>query len=314
MLQFCEKLTLGPSTIAESDVDALRDAGFSDGDIVAITAAAAYRNFIIRVADGLGVELDATRSGYYDPHVLRAFGVTERAVGGTLYADRQSTSGDAVDSPRRAGADPAARRAQNPGAPRTPDGRACWIAGAVDGSRHASLAGQAARARTAGTPGSLRAPGTPENLMTALALKPETLAATLAFARLVDAGGSSLGGRLEAILGAVVAAVLGLSYLTTHHGQRLRAAGAPAELRAVVDDPGGGSLAGAEREAARFAAKLTRAPGTMARADVEALRAAGFDDRDIVTIVGAVAFANYRGLIAAALGVQPEEAAPCRSA
>jgi uncharacterized protein YciW len=52
----------------------------------------------------------------------------------------------------------------------------------------------------------------------------------------------------------------------------------------------------------------------MARADVEALRAAGFDDRDIVTIVGAVAFANYRGLIAAALGVQPEEAAPCRSA
>src|SRR5262249_50682596 len=253
MLEFCEKLTLRPSAMAESGVDALRDAGFCDRDIVAVTAAAAYRNFIIRVADGLGVELGATRSGYYDPEVLRAFGVTERAVGGTLYADRQSTAGDAADSPRRSGAVPVAASAV-PAAAQLPDGRPCWIA-------YANVAGQTALAD---------APGTPRNLAPALRLTPATLAAPLAFARLVDGGRSSLGERLEALLGAVVAAVLGVSYPAAHHGQRLLAAGAAtAELRALVDDPGGGSLAGREREAARFAEKLTRAPGTMARGDVE---------------------------------------------
>jgi uncharacterized peroxidase-related enzyme len=146
-----------------------------------------------------------------------------------------------------------------------------------------------------------------QNLAIALSLKPDTLAATLEFASLVDMGGSGLGDRSEAIIGAVVAAVLGLSYLGAHHAQRLLDAGAtPAAVRALVENPAGHTLGGREREAARFCGKLTRAPGTMARADVEALRAAGFDDRGIVTIVAAAAFANYCGRIAAALGVRPE--------
>jgi len=291
MLEFGEKLTRQPSAMAESDVEALRHVGFADRDIVAITAAAAYRNFIIRVADGLGVELGATGSGYYDPEVLRAFGVTDRAVGGTLYADRQRRPAAAVVCARRptVGAAPA----------RTGDGRPCWMAAATHDLPDATLAAQA-------TPG--KALETPRNLAAALVLKPQTLAATLDFAKLVDGGRSPLGARLEAIVGVVVAAVLGLRYLEAHHGRRLLDAGATSvELGALVDDPGGGSLAGREREAARFAEVLTRAPGTMARADVEVLRAAGFDDRDIVTIVGAVAFANYRGRIAAALGVQLDD-------
>jgi alkylhydroperoxidase family enzyme len=77
-------------------------------------------------------------------------------------------------------------------------------------------------------------------------------------------------------------------------------------LRALIDNPAGGTLAGREREAARFCEKLSRTPGTIARADVDALRAVGFDDPEIVTIVAASSFANYGGRIAAGLGVRPE--------
>ncbi len=289
MLEFGEKLTLMPSAMAESDVETLRQAGFSEREIVAVTAAVAYRNFITRIADGLGVELGEYGGGYYDSAVLRAFGVTTSAVGGTLYADRQDLSDQPGNSANRSSAGPADARIR--------DGRACWI-GTASGE---SMASPPPTAIPTSRPEALR------NLAIALSLQPDTLKATFEFASLVDMGGSGLGDRSEAIIGAVVAAALGLSYLGAYHAQRLLDAGAaPADLRALVDNPAGETLGGREREAARYCEKLTRAPGTMARGDVEALRAAGFDDRGIVTIVAAASFANYCGRIAAALGVRPE--------
>jgi uncharacterized peroxidase-related enzyme len=255
---------------------------------VAVTAAAAYRNFITRIADGLGVELGTSGGGYYDSEVLRAFGVTDSVVGGTLYADRQEPS-HKPDSVRRSSTRLTGVRIR--------DRRPCWI-GTANGE---SMTNAVPNAIPPSRPETFR------NLAIALSLKPDTLAATVEFANLVDMGGSSPGDRSEAIIGAVVAAVLGLSYLGAHHAQRLLDAGAsPADLRALADNPAGGILTGREREAARFCEKLTRAPGTMSRADVEALRTAGFDDRGIVTIVAAASFANYCGRLAAALGVQPE--------
>ena len=58
MLGFAEKLTVAPQTMAEADVAALRAAGFADVDILDIALLVCYRNFINRLADGLGVELD----------------------------------------------------------------------------------------------------------------------------------------------------------------------------------------------------------------------------------------------------------------
>jgi len=74
MLEFAERLTLTPTAMTRDDVDALRGQGFEDGAIVAVTLAAAYRNYIVRVADTLGVEL--RKDGGYAPEILRAFGVT----------------------------------------------------------------------------------------------------------------------------------------------------------------------------------------------------------------------------------------------
>lgn len=57
MLEYAEKMTLRPSEITETDIQALRHAGWSDAEILDIAAVTSYRNFITRMADSLGVEL-----------------------------------------------------------------------------------------------------------------------------------------------------------------------------------------------------------------------------------------------------------------
>lgn len=63
MLEYAEKMTLRPSEITETDVQALRHAGWSDEEILDIAAVTSYRNFITRMADALGVELTEDYKG-----------------------------------------------------------------------------------------------------------------------------------------------------------------------------------------------------------------------------------------------------------
>jgi uncharacterized protein YciW len=58
MLDYARKLTLAPKDVTEEDIMSLRDSGFSDAGILAINAVIAYMNFVNRVAQGLGVEVE----------------------------------------------------------------------------------------------------------------------------------------------------------------------------------------------------------------------------------------------------------------
>ncbi len=58
MLEYVEKLTRHPGRITAADAETLRSAGFDDRGIHDICAIAAYFNFVNRIADGLGVELE----------------------------------------------------------------------------------------------------------------------------------------------------------------------------------------------------------------------------------------------------------------
>ena len=58
MLDYAMKLTRRPAQIGREDVDLLRAAGFSDAGILDICQVTAYYNFVNRLADGLGVELE----------------------------------------------------------------------------------------------------------------------------------------------------------------------------------------------------------------------------------------------------------------
>jgi uncharacterized peroxidase-related enzyme len=61
MLTYSEKLTLTPWEMVEEDVIALREVGFSDAAILDINQVTGYYAFVNRLADGLGVELEAYR-------------------------------------------------------------------------------------------------------------------------------------------------------------------------------------------------------------------------------------------------------------
>lgn len=58
LLAYAEKLTLEPSQCRRADVEALRAAGATDEEIHATVQVAAYFNYINRVADALGVDLE----------------------------------------------------------------------------------------------------------------------------------------------------------------------------------------------------------------------------------------------------------------
>ena len=56
----------------------------------------------------------------------------------------------------------------------------------------------------------------------------------------------------------------------------------------------------------RFAVKLTATPSAVNDADVEALRSAGFSDRDILDIVEVVGYYAYANRVADGLGLELE--------
>jgi uncharacterized peroxidase-related enzyme len=73
-------------------------------------------------------------------------------------------------------------------------------------------------------------------------------------------------------------------------------------------------LAPVDRELCEYAEKLTRAPASTGKADVERLRAAGLDDRAIHDAVQVISYFNYINRVADALGTDPEDFYPPRPA
>lgn len=58
LCEYAARLTLSPWAVAESDVEALRDAGFTDEEIVDANQVVAYFAYANRVVEGLGAELE----------------------------------------------------------------------------------------------------------------------------------------------------------------------------------------------------------------------------------------------------------------
>ena len=58
MLDYVVKLTRDPGGMTAADAEALRAAGFGDRAVLDICQVASYYNYVNRLADGLGVELE----------------------------------------------------------------------------------------------------------------------------------------------------------------------------------------------------------------------------------------------------------------
>lgn len=60
MLRYAVKLTRDPHSVGADDVEELRSFGFDDTAIHDIAHVTSYYNYVNRMADGLGVELEAS--------------------------------------------------------------------------------------------------------------------------------------------------------------------------------------------------------------------------------------------------------------
>jgi uncharacterized peroxidase-related enzyme len=58
MLSYARKLTTALGSVTEEDIQALQNEGFNDRAILEINLAVSYMNFVNRIAEGLGVELE----------------------------------------------------------------------------------------------------------------------------------------------------------------------------------------------------------------------------------------------------------------
>jgi len=66
MLSYAVKLTTTPDEVTENDVQALRDAGFDEKEILDINLVTSYFNFLNRITMGLGVTLTDEETGEPD--------------------------------------------------------------------------------------------------------------------------------------------------------------------------------------------------------------------------------------------------------
>ncbi len=278
MLDLCEKLTLSPGDVQEENIESLRSHGFADKEIFSIILAASYRNYIVRVADALGIELDPARS--YPLEFRQAFGVGGTDLRNTLYADRMSRSEPEENIARR-------RFSQSIGRRRWKN-QLSWIATeplVEDSEKFRELSEELVR---------LSAPGQLQHLARVLALRPGAAKVIVEHMNLIGFNGSGLGRRLEAIIGLAVASTLSSSYMAVLHAHWLLVAGGTSdEVEKLSNCPSDAELSPEESRVASFCERLTRAPWTMVRSDVDMLRNSGFDDRAIIIIVACASFENF---------------------
>ncbi len=64
-LIYAQKLTLSPGAMEKSEVHALKDAGWEDGEILEINQIVGYFNYANRLLNGLGVTTEGDVVGYY---------------------------------------------------------------------------------------------------------------------------------------------------------------------------------------------------------------------------------------------------------
>jgi uncharacterized peroxidase-related enzyme len=62
-LRYARKLTIDPGAITQSDIDAMKQAGLKEGQILEVNQVAAYFSYANRTVTGLGVTVDGEKLG-----------------------------------------------------------------------------------------------------------------------------------------------------------------------------------------------------------------------------------------------------------
>ncbi len=121
-------------------------------------------------------------------------------------------------------------------------------------------------------------------------------------------GDSGLSKLEREMIAVVVSSINRCWYCQVAHGAAVRQlSGDPALGEAMVMNYRAAKLDKRQRAMLDFAAKLTTASATIEEADRQALRDAGFGDRDIFDIAGVAAFFNMTNRVASAIDMRPND-------
>ncbi len=150
--------------------------------------------------------------------------------------------------------------------------------------------------------------GTVDNVMKVHSLNPESMSAHGAlYVQSMHRPGPLTKAERE-ILGTVVSRLNGCDYCRRHHSAGLERR-LPAERGHIAAEVAEGNHSGLnERERAMvdYATKLALDPGAMSRGDVDALRAAGLTDREILDAAQAIGYFAYVNRLVLGLGAALE--------
>ncbi|WP_026917969.1 peroxidase-related enzyme [Gordonia shandongensis] len=119
-------------------------------------------------------------------------------------------------------------------------------------------------------------------------------------------GDSGLSKLEREMIAVVVSSINKCYYCLTAHGASVRElSGDPHLGEALVMNYRAADLSDRQRAMLDFAEKVTEHPGKMEEADRQALRDAGFSDRDIFDIASTAAFFNMTNRVASAIDMRP---------
>ncbi|KII14791.1 MULTISPECIES: peroxidase-related enzyme [Phaeobacter] len=151
--------------------------------------------------------------------------------------------------------------------------------------------------------------GNVDNIMMMHSLRPQSMEGHMALYKAVlHHSGNSLPKWYLEVLGVWVSSLNDCAYCVEHHfaglQRLLRDAPRGAAIRAAIEarNPQLAPLEAAERAGMVYARKLTEAPAAVIEADINALRAAGLDDGQILEINQVTAYFSYANRTVLGLG------------
>ncbi len=149
-----------------------------------------------------------------------------------------------------------------------------------------------------------RALGAPTEVTMAGSLHPPLVAARLDLYAATERTPSKLTAHQRNLISYVTSALNGTRHCMSQVTVKLRETGFDDDQIVQLGlDPLSVPLPEADAELVRYATALTRDPASIAEADIERLRAVGFDDLDIVDANAQCAHLNYVNRVAMGLGI-----------
>jgi uncharacterized peroxidase-related enzyme len=134
-------------------------------------------------------------------------------------------------------------------------------------------------------------------------LEPDLVHARLVLYRASERASSKLTERERTLAGHVASVANQTPHCTSRSVIKLRELGYTPEQIASIESGQFEELPPAEAAVAVYADKLTRTPGAVVEADIDALRRAGLGDHEIVDLNNQVAHLNYTNRVANGLGL-----------